>query len=138
MPAPQILGTLESALYADDLAAAESFFAGTLGLSVIARQEGRHVFFSTGHSVLLVFNPSATAHPPRPDAALPVPPHGARGPGHYCFSVPAEALDDWRAHLEQQGVAIEADFCWPGGARSIYVRDPAGNSVEFAEPGLWF
>ena len=40
------------------------------------------------------------------------------------------------------GVAIEADFRWPGGdgvpgARSIYVRDPAGNSVEFAEPRLW-
>ena len=26
---------------------------------------------------------------------------------------------------------------WPNGARSIYVRDPAGNSLEFAEPALW-
>ena len=35
-------------------------------------------------------------------------------------------------------VAIEADFRWPGSnARSIYVRDPAGNSIEFAEPRLW-
>lgn len=138
MPAPAILGTLESALYADDLAAAEAFYAGTLGLAVLTRQEGRHVFFAVGKSVLLVFDPRATDHPPAPDAALPVPGHGARGAGHYCFSVAAEALDDWRAHLEAAGVAIEADFRWPNGARSIYVRDPAGNSVEFAEPALWF
>ena len=26
---------------------------------------------------------------------------------------------------------------WPNGARSIYFRDPAGNSLECAEPGLW-
>ena len=46
-------------------------------------------------------------------------------------------LDRWRAHLEGEGIAIEADFNWPNGARSIYIRDPAGNSVEFAEPALW-
>ena len=32
MAAPPILGTLESALYADDLAAAERFYGGVLGL----------------------------------------------------------------------------------------------------------
>lgn len=138
MPAPPLLGTLESALYADDLAAAESFYAGTIGLKVITRQDGRHVFFAVGNSVLLIFNPEATKNPPAADARLPVPAHGARGAGHFCFSVAAETLDDWRAHLEAQGVGIEADFRWPGGARSIYIRDPAGNSVEFAEPALWF
>ena len=40
-------------------------------------------------------------------------------------------------HLEGAGIAIEADFEWPGGGRSLYVRDPAGNSVEFAEPRIW-
>lgn len=138
MTAPPLLGTLESALYADDLAAAERFYAGTIGLKVITRQDGRHVFFAVGSSVLLIFNPEATKNPPAPDARLPVPAHGARGAGHFCFSVAAEMLDDWRAHLEAQGVGIEADFRWPGGARSIYIRDPAGNSVEFAEPALWF
>ncbi|OYX41839.1 MAG: glyoxalase/bleomycin resistance/extradiol dioxygenase family protein [Rhodobacterales bacterium 32-67-9] len=137
MTAPAILGTLESALYADDLDAAERFYAGVLGLKVVTRQAGRHVFFRTGASILLVFDPRATVHPPRPEAPIRVPPHGARGAGHYCFSVAAEALDDWRRHLEAAGVAIEADFRWPNGARSIYVRDPAGNSVEFAEPALW-
>jgi hypothetical protein len=34
-------------------------------------------------------------------------------------------------------VAIEADFEWPKGGRSIYFRDPAGNCLEFAEPKIW-
>ncbi|MDW4548553.1 VOC family protein [Defluviimonas sp. D31] len=138
MPVPPVLGTLESALYVDDLGSAESFYAGTLGLPVVTRQEGRHVFFRVGDSLLLVFNPESTAHPPHPGSPLPVPGHGASGPGHYCFKVATEALDAWRAHLEAACIEIEADFRWPNGARSVYVRDPAGNSVEFAEPALWF
>jgi catechol 2,3-dioxygenase-like lactoylglutathione lyase family enzyme len=137
MTAPPVLGTLESSLYARDLGAAESFYAGALGLPVVLRQPGRHVFFRVGGSILLIFNPDATAEGPQPDSRLPVPGHGATGPGHYCFSVAPEEMDRWRVHLEAAGVAIEADFLWPNGARSIYVRDPAGNSVEFSEPALW-
>ncbi|MCF3643170.1 glyoxalase/bleomycin resistance/extradiol dioxygenase family protein, partial [Rhizobium sp. TRM95111] len=74
---------------------------------------------------------------PPPAEALPVPPHGADGPGHACFRVPAAALDDIAAGLKTAGVTVEADFRWPNGARSIYFRDPAGNSLECAEPGLW-
>ena len=91
--------------------------------------------------MLLVFNPAETAEPPAA-GKLPVPPHGARGPGHVAFAATAAALDRWRTRLEAAGVAIEADFRWPAadgapGPRSLYVRDPAGNSVEFAEPRLW-
>jgi hypothetical protein len=32
---------------------------------------------------------------------------------------------------------IEKEFGWPRGGRSIYFRDPAGNSVELVTPGLW-
>lgn len=138
MTAPGILGTLESALYAGDLAAAEAFYAGTLGLPVIARQPGRHVFFAVGRSVLLVFDPEGTRAGASAGARLPVPGHGASGPGHYCFRVAAADLDSWHSHLRSRGVEIEADFHWPAGARSIYVRDPAGNSIEFAAEDLWF
>lgn len=139
MPAepPPVAGVLEAALYAGDLDAAEAFYAGVLGLPVITRQAGRHVFFRLGPSVLLVFDPGATRKPPAPGAALPVPPHGAEGPGHVCLLVAAEELERWRRHLEGAGIAIEADFRWPNGARSIYLRDPAGNSVEFSEAALW-
>ena len=137
MSAPPILGTLESSLYARDLDAAEAFYAGKLGLAVVLRQPERHVFFRTGSSILLVFDPAATVAAPNAGSRLPVPGHGATGPGHFCFSVARDEIDHWRSHLTAAGVPIEADFRWPNGARSIYVRDPAGNSVEFAEPALW-
>lgn len=129
-------GVLEAAVYAGDLDAAEAFYAGIVGLEVMLRHKPRHVFFIAGETVVLVFNPAETVKPPSA-GSLPVPPHGATGPGHICFRVPGAALDGWADRLVAQGVAIEADFTWPNGARSIYVRDPGGNSVEFAEPKLW-
>jgi catechol 2,3-dioxygenase-like lactoylglutathione lyase family enzyme len=127
---------LETAVYASDLAAAEAFYGGILGLPVIAKVEGRHVFFRVGAGVLLVFDPAAT-EVPSGNPALPVPVHGARGAGHVCFAASREEICDWRKRLTAAGVEIEAEFDWPNGARSLYVRDPGGNSVEFAEPRLW-
>lgn len=137
MPGPATpTGVLEAAVYVDDLDAAEGFYAGVVGLDVITRHDPRHVFFACGTSVVLAFVAEETVVPPGEDK-LPVPPHGAVGPGHICFSVPGEDLDGWVEHLSAKGIGIESDFHWPHGPRSIYVRDPAGNSVEFAEPKLW-
>ena len=131
-----ISGLLEAALYAEDLAAAAAFYGTLLGLTEIAQVPGRHVFYRCGSAVLLVFRASATAIPST-DPALPVPTHGASGRGHVCFAADGAAIDRIRDRLARAGIAIEADFRWPNGARSLYVRDPAGNSVEFAEPHLW-
>jgi catechol 2,3-dioxygenase-like lactoylglutathione lyase family enzyme len=68
---------------------------------------------------------------------LPIPPHGAAGPGHVCFRATAAEIEAWRQHLVAKGIAIESDFVWPDGGRSLYFRDPAGNSLEFAEPRIW-
>jgi catechol 2,3-dioxygenase-like lactoylglutathione lyase family enzyme len=127
----EIEAIVETAIYVDDLEAAEAFYRGVLGLEVIGREAGRHVFFRVGNGVLLAFNPEATL---RGDL---LPPHGARGPGHFALGVRAEALDGWRARLEAQGVAVEKEVRWPRGGRSLYFRDPAGNSVELVTPGLW-
>jgi len=129
-------GVLETVLYAGDLDAAEAFYGGVLGLECFHRHPTRQAFFRCGDGVLLIFNPAETRKPPAP-GDLPVPPHGAAGPGHVCFRASADDLDAWRARLERDGVAVEADFEWPSGGRSIYFRDPAGNSVEFAEPSIW-
>ncbi len=134
---PPLLGTLESALYAEDLAAAARFWTEVIGLSEIARQPGRHVFFRCGAQVLLIFRAHATQVPPRPDARLPVPAHGTTGPGHFCMAAAESTFDNWRKHLESHGIEIEADFTWPQGGRSIYFRDPAGNSIEIADPAIW-
>ena len=134
IPAPA--GVLEAALYVEDLEAAEKFYGGVLGLEQIQRVNDRHVFFRVGGSVLLLFNPDQTEQPSgNPD--LPVPPHGARGAGHVCLILNRDEIAAMRKHLLDWNVPIDAEFDWPNGARSLYVRDPAGNSVEFAERHLW-
>lgn len=126
---------LETVLYAHDLAAAEAFYNRLLGLEPYVRKEGRHVFYRLTSQMLLIFNPEATQMPQ--SGPLPVPPHGAEGEGHVCFAASASEIEEWRRRLADMGVEIESDFEWPTGGRSIYVRDPAGNSVEFAEPRIW-
>jgi catechol 2,3-dioxygenase-like lactoylglutathione lyase family enzyme len=128
---------LESALYVTDLDAAEQFYSGVLGLDLLGKVDGRHLFFRCGDGVLLIFNAEATKVPPAPDARLKVPPHGAVGDGHLCFAASADEILRWKAHLEQKKIAIESEFEWPQGGRSIYIRDPSGNSIEFAEPRIW-
>jgi catechol 2,3-dioxygenase-like lactoylglutathione lyase family enzyme len=129
-------GILETVLSAKDLAAAETFYRDVLGMEPFAKMPGRHLFYRCGNQVFLIFNPDATKIPPAP-GSLPVPPHGAEGAGHVCFRASAAEIDAWRQLLEGKGVAIEADFEWSGGGRSIYFRDAAGNCLEFAEPRIW-
>jgi catechol 2,3-dioxygenase-like lactoylglutathione lyase family enzyme len=123
---------LETCLYAENLDAAERFYAGVLGLVPFARMPGRHVFFRCGEAVFLVFDPRQTA-----GAGSMVPAHGAHGPGHVAFAVADQQLDRWRSHLQERGVAIEAEVEWPNGGTSLYLRDPAGNSVELAPARIW-
>lgn len=128
---------LETALYCDDLEAAEEFYGSVLGLELILREEGRHVFFRCGQGVLLLFDPATTSRETTDVEGQPVPLHGARGPGHTAFSATRRELERWHARLQEAGIEIEAVVDWPSGARSLYFRDPAGNSLEFATPDLW-
>lgn len=132
---------LETVLYATDLDAARTFYRDVMGLTFYSEVANRHVFFKLDRGMLLIFNPAATAIPPRP-GALPVPPHGAQGPGHVCFAASSAELDSWKTHLAAHGIPIESEFVWPNRdvakqGRSIYFRDPAGNSIEIAEARIW-
>lgn len=126
-----LAGVLETVLYAPDLDAAERFYSGLLGLAVDSRKPGLFVFFRIGQAMLLVFDPVASRQNRQ------VPAHGTDGPGHLCFAVPEAELPAWRAQLQDHGFAIEHEERWPRGGWSFYVRDPAGNSVEFATPRIW-
>jgi catechol 2,3-dioxygenase-like lactoylglutathione lyase family enzyme len=129
---PTIEAVVETALYAEDLDETESFYTDVLGLRTIAMEPGRHVFFQVGRgNVSLAFNPQAAI------AGGSLPSHGARGPGHFALGIRTEALDAWRSWLMEKGIAIEKEVTWPSGGRSLYFRDPAGNSVELVTPGLW-
>ncbi|OWK26399.1 bleomycin resistance protein [Rhizobium yanglingense] len=129
-------GMLETALYAKDLDKAEAFYEGVLGLAKITRAANRHVFFRCGQGVLLIFNPDETVKPPAADA-LQVPPHGTKGQGHACFRVSGKNIDAMAVKLKAAGIEIESEVHWPNGGRSIYFRDPAGNSLECAEARIW-
>lgn len=137
MTAPRIPGVLETVVYAEDLGAAERFYHGILGLEVFLRQEGRLVFFRCGAGMFLVFNPAATERDRIIVNGSSIPMHGAHGPGHVAFRVPEADVEPWRRHLAQAGVAIESEVHWAAGGRSLYVRDPAGNSVELATAATW-
>jgi catechol 2,3-dioxygenase-like lactoylglutathione lyase family enzyme len=128
---------LEACLYSADLGAAESFYRDVIGLSLHVREPGRHVFFRCGNGMLLVFDPARTSTSPGDIMGTPIPAHGATGPGHVAFRVAEHTLGEWRRHLASVGVSVEADVTWPNGATSIYMRDPAGNSVELATASLW-
>lgn len=127
-----VLHVLETCLYVDDLERAEQFYTHVLGLTVVSRQEGRHLFLRCGPQMLLLFNPLASRA-----ASEDVPPHGAFGPGHVAFATAEQDLPAWQQWLGQCQVAIEKVVAWPSGGLSLYFRDPAGNSLELATPRIW-
>jgi catechol 2,3-dioxygenase-like lactoylglutathione lyase family enzyme len=120
----------ETVLYADDLAAVRDFYRDVLGLrSVGDPGELAATFRLDDGGMLLFFAPRLSSQPGRP-----VPSHGTTGAGHVAFSV--QKLDDWRDRLRAAEIDIEQEVDWDGG-RSIYFRDPAGNSVELVEGDIW-
>jgi catechol 2,3-dioxygenase-like lactoylglutathione lyase family enzyme len=125
------LSILETCLYAPDLEATAEFYERVLSLPVSSRVAARHVFFRCGRGMFLLFDPSTTRE------GGDVPPHGCTGPGHVAFAIRADQVDAWRSVLESRSVPVEREVVWPGGGRSLYFRDPAGNSVELTSPTIW-
>lgn len=119
-------GVYETVVYATDLEAATGFYRDVLGL----RRVDDGAFRLDDGGMLLLFDPAVSSQPGRPVAS-----HGATGAGHVAFSV--ESLDGWRERFAEHGVEVEQEKEWPRGGRSIYVCDPAGNSVELVEGDLW-
>ena len=127
-----IQAIIETAIYVDDLQATETFYGTVLGLRVMGKEPGRHVFFQVGEaSVLRAFLAETTLKGDQ------LPPHGATGSGHFALGIEAETVDAWRKLLQGHGVTIEKEVEWPRGGKSLYFRDPARNSVELVTPGLW-
>lgn len=134
--APRIEGGLETALYVDDLPRAAQFYERVLGLSPLSRDDRLHAYDCGPRSVLLLFARGATSE----TARLPggeIPPHEGFGRLHFALAVRAEDLGAWEERLAAERVAVEGRMNWPRGGKSLYFRDPDGNLVELATPGLW-
>jgi len=122
----------ETCLYVKDLDATAAFYQGGLGLPVIGRVEGRHIFFRAGSSVLLCFIAAAT----RQETNLP--PHYATGRQHIAFECLPGEYEAWKHKLRQAHIDIIHEASWNKGRfRSCYFHDPDGHVLEIVEPGMW-
>lgn len=132
MPPPAIL---ETVLYAADPDACADFYIRLFGFADRRRVKGRFAFLRGETQMLPIFNPVPSSDPARQSG---IPAHGAQGPGHICFRAEDAAdLARWRTRLATLAIPLEHEQDWPAGGRSLYLRDPAGNSVEIAEARIW-
>ncbi len=125
---PKLTHILETALYVEDMTAAKKFYGEVLGLT------GKGGSFVVGEDVLLLFHAPTTIKQKSP------PPHGTTGPGHMAFEVPFEEYEFWKKYVAEKGVKIEEERIWDKSdpnVRSFYFRDPSGNVLEIATPGIW-
>ena len=124
----KILRIAEAVLYVDDLPEVAAFYEEVLQLPLTA-SFGDSRFLKTGSdSTLILFDRRKLRQ--RKSA---IPAHGADGPGHVAFAVPAAQMDAWRERRRAHGIDIEHEQDWPQGTHSIYFRDPAGNSIELID-----
>jgi catechol 2,3-dioxygenase-like lactoylglutathione lyase family enzyme len=131
-----LTGVLETVLYVDDVARAAAFYEGALGLSELYGDDRMRAYDVGGRNVLLLFARGGTLTPiPTPGGVIP--PHDGKGPLHVAFSIAADELEAWERRLAEMEIAIESRVSWPRGGRSLYFRDPDGNALELATPGLW-
>jgi catechol 2,3-dioxygenase-like lactoylglutathione lyase family enzyme len=123
----------ETVIYAHDAAAAAGFYRDALCMRAIGAPDDHSAAFRLDDGgVLLIFEPDRASGPGRY-----VPSHGTTGPGHVAFALPAGALDECRSRFAELGIEVEREIKWPRGGHSVYVRDPAGNSVELIEGEAW-
>ena len=128
-----MVGVYETVLYAGDVAGAARFYADVLGLQLLEQPTELSVAFRLPDGgVFLIFDPTRSSV-----AGRPVPSHGATGAGHVAFAVEPGTLDLSADELRLNGVEIEQEITWDEGGRSVYVRDPAGNSVELVDGEAW-
>ncbi len=117
-------GLSHLAVLVTDLAGAERFYAGVLGLRVIRRWDDdagrpRSVWLDLGDGSFLAVERAGAEGPRRGDDA----------PGHHCLALRVEATerDGWVARLTEAGVAVERET-----GHTLYFRDPEGNLVALS------
>ena len=134
---PALSGILETALTVEDVTRATRFYQKLFGFEVLVANERLCSLNVKPGQVLLLFQRGGSLD----DIRLPggILPGGmdAQGRSHMALSIAAEQLEAWRHWLEQNGVAIESAVSWERGGTSLYFRDPDGNLLELATPGVW-
>ena len=137
---PSITGLLETALYLHDVGAVARFYQDLFEFPLLSGSTEREAIFAAlevpGRGVLLFFKKGANAQAVETGGGK-IPPHGGEGRLHLAFAIPANAYESWKTRLTSRNIKIESEVRWQRGGRSLYFRDPEGNLVELATPGLW-
>lgn len=117
------------AVVTSDLARAEAFYAGVLGLPIVRRWDDeagrpRSVWLGLGREAFLAIERAGASAPRRSDEA----------PGWHCvaFGITPAKREPLRRRLEAAGHPIERESAF-----TLYVRDPDGNLVglsHYPEP----
>jgi catechol 2,3-dioxygenase-like lactoylglutathione lyase family enzyme len=132
----QVSGILETALTVADPSVSAAFYQRLFGFDTLLETDRLIALSVAGRNVLLLFKKGATEAP----ATLPggvIPGHGASGRSHLAFSITAANVEPWQKKLAAEGVAAESVVNWPGGAKSVYFRDPDQHLLELLSPGFW-
>ncbi len=132
---PTVHGILETAVYVRDPHCAAEFYKRLFGFGTMLDTDRLVALDVAGKSVLLLFK-AGTGGPFETPGGI-IPGHAGIGGGHFAFSIDREEVESWQAHLRSMNVPVESTVAWPGGAKSIYFRDPDDNLVELITPGFW-
>jgi catechol 2,3-dioxygenase-like lactoylglutathione lyase family enzyme len=130
---PSLAGILETALCYDrgQRGEMERLYGEVLGLPVVSRW-GDGTSLRLGSGVLLLFEREGLASRDEPVAD-----HGTTGPGHVCLVAASGDYEAWKGRIREAGVETTHEQEWPGGGRSFYFKDPAGNLLEIADRDIW-
>ncbi len=132
-----VRGLGEIALRVDDLEGMRAFYEDVVGLEFMKRFE-HAVFFRIaegfgGHTQILALFDRAAA-PIRPDffpTAFRKVDQPSSSLDHLAFEIDLSSIETEQRRLESLGVEIKTvEFSWAHW-RSLFFRDPEGNTVEF-------
>jgi len=134
---PALTGVVETALVVEDVARAARFYRQLFGFDALLKNERLCALNVRPGQVLLLFQRGGSLDGIQlPGGILPGG-MDAEGRGHMAFAIAADYLESWQRWLEQNSVAIESTLRWERGGTSLYFRDPDGNLLELATPGVW-
>ncbi len=121
---------METSLYVDDLAVSTAYYQRIFGFALNFAADRLVSLAVQPGQVLLLFTKQGSVDLPRGA-------HHGDGNLHLAFSVTAEQIEPWRAHLAAHSIALDDEIHWDRGGISLYFRDPDGHLLEVASPGVW-
>jgi catechol 2,3-dioxygenase-like lactoylglutathione lyase family enzyme len=113
-----------------------AFYRRVFGFQPLLESDRLIALDVAGRSVLLLFKGGATEQPFTTPGGI-IPGHSGTGTTHFAFAIAADDVEPWKRQLEAAGVPLESVVTWPGGAVSLYFRDPDQHLAELITPGFW-